>query len=620
MNKLSNCICSVLILNTLPITNILGQHNTLPKPNVLWLVSEDNSPYIGVYGDTITRTPNIDKLAETGVVYDNAFANAPVSSPSRNTIITGLYANSLGNHQMRSEYKAPAFIKLFPQYLKDAGYYTSNCEKEDYNVSKVTHPWSACWNESSNKATYNNRKPGQPFFHVINFGITHESMMFDSIPDQELRFEPKNILVYPYHPNTPDFRHDYAQYYHRVSQLDDQIAAVLEDLKKEGLFENTIVFYFSDHGGVLPRSKRYLFESGLRVPMVIHVPKMYHQLMPDTIGKHSNRMVSFVDLAPTILNLAGINIPKHMQGQPFLGQNAPKSKEYTFGFRGRMDEKYDLMHSARNNQYRYIRNYYPERVYGQYIEYLWGSRAIRDWDSLNKVGKLNETQAAYWKTKPYEELYDISKDPHNVNNLAVDIKYAKVLNKMRNATNKWIAETKPLDVFPEPLMAEIDKKSTLWDSIKGTKYPLMKIHEVAQMSARASKNDFKKLFAYTNDKNPVIAFWAIKSMFQYGNELKESGQMSELRKNITHPALYIQNLTANVLLSLGENIDCKNLILNGLEADNVFNRIEALLLYERVKKDKDIDAAIKFRYNIQTANIYEKSVISKINCGIDIGQ
>lgn len=609
----SNFVYGVLLLNSLPILKVGALGNTFPKPNILWLVSEDNSPYIGVYGDTVARTPNIDKLAETGVVYNNAFSNAPVSAPSRNTIITGMYANSLGNQQMRSEYKAPSFVKLFPQYLKDAGYYTTNCKKEDYNISKGSHPWSAGWNESSSKATYKNRKSGQPFFHVINFGVTHESMLFDSIPDEKLMFKPTDMVVSPYHPNTPSFRHDYAQYYHRMSQLDTQIGEVLDDLKKQGLFENTIVFYYSDHGGVLPRGKRYLFESGLRVPLIIHVPKMYQHLIPDNIGTHTDRMVSFVDLAPSLLNLAGIKIPEYMQGQPFLGENVPAPKEYTFGFRGRMDEVYDLMHTARNRQYRYIRNYYPERIYGQYLEYLWQSRAIRNWEKLNKIGKLNVVQSAYWKTKPYEELYDIVKDPHNVINLAKDPKYTEILAQMSKATDNWIAETKPLDVFPEPMVVDIDKKSVLWDSIKGSNYPLLKIHEVARMSARAAKKDFKTLLAYTSDKNSVIAFWGIKSMFQYGHELKSGGHISEIKRNLTYPELYIQNLTASLLLSLGEKPDCKGFILNGLKSDNEFNRLEALLLYERVSRDKDIDLAIKLRYESVKSNVYEQSAIDKIN-------
>jgi len=612
MKHNSNIIYGVLLLNSLPLLSVGAQNKTAPKPNILWLVSEDNCPYIGVYGDKIARTPNIDKLAETGVVYTHAFSNAPVCAPSRNTIITGMFANSLGNHQMRSNYKSPAMVRLFPHYLKDAGYYTSNNAKEDYNISKVSHPWSACWNESSEAATYKNRRPGQPFFHVKNFGVTHESSLFDSIPDDQLTFRPDDMVVFPYHPNTPDFRHDYAQYYHRINQLDTQIGEILDDLKKEGLFDSTIVFYYADHGGVLPRGKRYLFESGTRVPLIVHVPKMYQHLMPDLIGSHSDRVVSFVDLAPSLLNLAGIKIPEYMQGQPFLGENVPESKDYAFSFRGRMDEKYDLMHSARNRQYRYIRNYYPERIYGQHLEYLWRSRAVRDWEQLNYINKLNEVQSAYWKTKPYEELYDIVKDPHNINNLATDPKYSKVLASMSKATDKWIAEIKPLDVFPEPMMVEIDKNSVLFDSIKGGNYPLMKIHKVARMSARAAEKDFKKLYAYTKDKNPVIAFWGIKAMFQYGNELRSSGLLDEIKKNLTHPELYIQNLTANLLISMGENPDCKEIIMKGINSGNAFNRLEALLLYESLDRNKDMDAAIKLKYESVKGNTYEQSVIDKI--------
>jgi N-sulfoglucosamine sulfohydrolase len=602
----------VVIFNILPNAKIIGQNMTLPKPNIVWLVSEDNCPYIGVYGDKVAKTPNIDKLAETGVVYDNAFSNAPVCAPSRNTIITGMYSNSLGNQQMRSRYKAPSFVKLFPQYLKDAGYYTANCKKEDYNISMETHPWSAPWDESSATASYKNRKPGQPFFYVKNFGITHESQLFDSIPDEKLNFKPADMVVFPYHPNTPDFRHDYAQYYYRINQLDTQIGEVLDDLKKQGLYENTIVFYYSDHGGVLPRGKRYLFESGLHVPMIIHVPEMYKHLMPDKIGTHSDRVISFVDLAPSLLNLAGIKIPKYMQGQAFLGENVAKSKEYAFGFRGRMDEKYDLMHSARNKQYRYIRNYYPERVYGQYLEYLWKSRAIRNWEKLDKEGKLNNVQSAYWKSKPYEELYDIVKDPHNVNNLAKDPKYAKVLAKMSKATNNWIAETRPLDVFPEPMMVDIDKKVVLYDSINGSNYPLMKIHEVARMSARAAKSDFNTLFAYTKDTNPVIAFWGIKAMFQYPDEMKSEDRKIEIRKNLSRPELYLQNLTANLLLSLGDKPDCTAIITNGINSNNVFNRLEGLLLYQTLGRNDKLDAIVKHRYESIKGNLYEQSVMDVI--------
>jgi len=602
----------LIVINSIPLFSTCSEKKTVPPPNILWLVSEDNCPYIGVYGDKVARTPNIDKLAETGVVYVHAFSNAPVSAPARNTIITGMYANSAGNHQMRSIYQIPDFVKFFPEYLREAGYYTTNNPKEDYNTS--TKRVSLAWDESSVQASYKNRKPGQPFFHVQNIGTTHESSLFDSIPDEQLGFKPDDMVVFPYHPNTPNFRHDFAQYYYRINNMDKQVGAFLDDLKKQGLFENTIIFYYGDNGGVLPRGKRYLFESGTRVPMIVHVPKMYRYLLPEEVGAHSERIVSFVDLAPTILNLAGIKIPEYMQGQPFLGEKVPQSKEYAFMFRGRMDEKTDLMHAARNRQYRYIRNYYPERIYGQYLDYLWRSRAVREWEKLFYEGKLNDAQAAYWKTKPYEELYDIVNDPHNVNNLATDPKYSGKLKEMSDATDKWISETQPIDVLPEPMMFEIDKKQSLYDSIKGGNFPIMKLHEIARMSAKADKKDFKTLYACTKDKNPAIAFWGIKAMFQYKEELKTAGLLNDFKKNLSHPELYIKNLTANVLVSFGEKMDFREIILEGVNSDNGLNRSEALQLYMKLDKDSEIDKRIKERYEIEKVNGpgSERNVYSKL--------
>ena len=602
MNFNSKIYCLLPIISTLAITSSCAKKKPLPPPNIVWLVSEDNIPYIGAYGDKLAHTPNIDKLAVSGVVYNHAFVNAPVCAPSRNTIITGMYPNSLGTQHMRSNYKLPDFVKFFPEYLRKAGYYTTNFKKEDYNTSSADSLKHAAWDESyffdakPDMKTYRNRKPGQPFFHVQNFGVTHESSLFDSIPDEKLGYKPDDMVVYPYHPNTFDFRHDYAQYYHKISLLDKEIGEVINELDQQGLLDSTIIFYFGDNGGILPRSKRYLFESGTRVPLIVSVPEMYKHLMPEKIGTHSDRIVSFVDLAPSILNLVGLKIPEYMQGQPFLGKNVPESPDYAFMFRGRMDERYDLMHATRNLQYRYIRNYYPERIYAQHLQYLWQSRAIRVWERLHKEGKLNKVQSAFWETKPYEELYDIVKDPHNINNLAKDPEYADVLNELRNATDNWIAEIKPVDVIPEQMLFSINKKAVLYDFLKNGNFPLMKVHEVARMSARAAKEDFKTLYAYTKDENPAIAFWGIKAMFQYADELKSSGLLDEFKKNLSHPELFIQLLTADVLIGIGEKQDFRQIILDGVNSDNRYNRLEALELYEKLARDKDIDKRIIERY------------------------
>lgn len=279
------------------------------RPNILWIVSEDNSPFIGAYGDSFATTPNIDHFATQSVRYTHAFATAPVCAPSRSTLITGLYPSSLGTLHMRSNYPLPAIVKFFPRYLREAGYYTSNNAKKDYNT--IDQP--EAWDESSQKATYKNRKSGQPFFSVFNIGISHESQLHNSIPNADLKHDPEKVLIPPYHPRTPEMKHDWAQYYDRIQEMDEQVGAILKELEASGLSDNTIVFYYSDHGGVLGRSKRFMYESGLHVPLIIRFPEKYSHLASGKPGSSNARIVSFVDFAPAMLSLANIDPPVHMQ-------------------------------------------------------------------------------------------------------------------------------------------------------------------------------------------------------------------------------------------------------------------------------------------------------------------
>ncbi|HET9486078.1 MAG TPA: sulfatase, partial [Chryseosolibacter sp.] len=337
------------------------------RPNILWIVSEDNSPFIGAYGDEFATTPNIDQFASKGVRYTNAFATAPVCAPSRSTLITGMYPSSLGTEHMRSTYPVPTSVKFFPRYLREAGYYTSNNAKKDYNT--IDQP--EAWDESSNKATYKNRKGDQPFFAVFNIGVSHESQLHSHIPQANLKHDPEKVSIPPYHPRTPEMKHDWAQYYDRMQAMDYQVGAILNDLHESGLSESTIVFYYSDHGGVLGRSKRFMYESGLHVPLIIRFPQKFAHLAPGPPGSSTDRIVTFVDFAPTILGLANIRLPGYMQGKPFLGSSNTPAREYAFAFRGRMDERIDMIRSVRDEQYRYIRNYMPHKIYGQYLQYLW---------------------------------------------------------------------------------------------------------------------------------------------------------------------------------------------------------------------------------------------------------
>ena len=348
---------------------------TESKPNILWIVSEDNSPFFGCYGDELATTPTFDKLATEGILYQNAFANAPVCAPARSTIITGMYPPSMGTENMRSIYPTPVSIKFFPQYLREAGYYCTNNSKEDYNMIKP----EGVWDESSTKAHYKNRKEGQPFFAIFNLTVSHESSIHKSIPNDSLRHDPAKVKLPPYHPDTPEMRHDWAQYYDKIEDLDGQVAVLLKELEDAGLADNTIVAYYGDHGGVIARSKRFVYESGTRVPMIWRFPKKYEHLAPGLPGSKTDRLVSFVDLAPTMLSLANISIPGYMQGNAFLGDQQTPPQGYVHLFRGRMDERIDLPRAVRHKQYRYIKNYMPHRIYGQYLEYLWKAPSCRSW-------------------------------------------------------------------------------------------------------------------------------------------------------------------------------------------------------------------------------------------------
>lgn len=320
---------------------ISGCREQIPDelPNILWIVSEDNSPFLGCYGDELAITPNLDKLASDRFLYTHTYANAPVCAPARNTIITGVYACSNGNQHMRSGYPLSETVAMYPRYLRELGYYCTNNAKEDYNTTKQTD----VWDESSNKAHYRNRKDGQSFFHVKNIGTSHESSIHKSVPTDEIMHKSEDMKLPPYHPDTKEMRHDWAQFYDKITAMDAEVGEVLQQLEDDGLADNTIVFYYSDHGGILGRSKRYVYESGTHVPFLIRIPEKYKYLFPaEKPGSEVNRLISFVDLAPTMLSITGIPVPDYMQGNAFLGRQKTEDPDYAYMFRGRMDEWYDM--------------------------------------------------------------------------------------------------------------------------------------------------------------------------------------------------------------------------------------------------------------------------------------
>ena len=549
------------------------------RPNILWIVSEDNSPFIGAYGDTFATTPNIDKLATEGIRYINAFATAPVCAPSRSTLITGMYPSSLGTEHMRSVYPVPAFVSFFPRYLREAGYYTSNNAKKDYNT--IDQP--EAWDESSSTATYKNRQSGQPFFAVFNIGISHESQVHNYIPLSGLKHDPEKVPIPPYHPRTAEMKHDWAQYYDRIQSMDEQVGAILRELDESGLRDNTIVFYYSDNGGVLGRSKRFMFESGLHVPLIVRFPEKYRNLAPAAPGSATDRLVSFVDFAPTILNLANVRVPEYMQGQPFLGKSIASSPEYAFALRGRMDERFDMVRSARDKKYRYIRNYMPHKIYGQYLEYLWKAPSMGSWEQAFRDGRLNEVQSAFWKPKPPEELYDVQADPHNIRNLAGDKQYRKVMRRMREANRKWLLEVKDVGFIPEPMMVEIVKKQSLYDYARSGNYPLKDIMAAAELASSRDPADLPALIKMLTNKNAVIRYWAATGCSVLSRHAASAEQ--ELMNRLGDSEISVRIAAAEALYLQGEKERPLAALKLALKSDNAMARVQALNVLEIMGDD-----------------------------------
>ena len=436
------------------------------RPNIVWISNEDMSPHLGAYGDPLARTPVLDRFARESVRYARAFTTAPVCAPSRAAIITGMYQNAIGAQHMRTTedrvpelpgpYLAvpPFYVKAFPEYLRAAGYYTSNRAKTDYQFGE---PFTI-WDDVGADAHWRRRSdPKQPFFAVFNLMVTHESQIVPSSPARKgkpLVTDRSKIVVPPYYPDTPAVREELARMYDNIADMDSQVGEILGQLEADGLADNTIVFYWSDHGDGVPRSKRSLYDSGLRVPLMIRWPEM----APGIAGTVNQQLVSMIDLAPTVLALAGVDIPAHLQGRVIVGPKAVPTgnvPEFVFAARDRMDIEYDMMRSARDRQFLYIRNFAPELPYAGHIIYRNQSAIMQDWLRLQAERALTGTAALWMRTsRPAEELYDTDTDPHQVHNIADDTAHKHTLERMRKAVTDWMTRINDQGLVNEPEMIQ----------------------------------------------------------------------------------------------------------------------------------------------------------------------
>jgi uncharacterized sulfatase len=578
-----------------------AQINTVvEKPNILWITCEDTSPRLGCYGDELAITPNLDKLADEGIRYTKAFATAPVCAPSRSCLVTGVYATSLGTQHLRSEVKLPEKIKCFPEYLRAAGYYCSNNYKKDYNFIDVN-----VWDESSHEAHWRTRRPGQPFFSVFNFVSTHQGQIngsdeefeekYGSKLEPQERHNPAEISLPPYYPDTPFVRKIWARYYDLITFMDKQVGELLDELEADGLADNTIVFFYADHGLGIPRFKRTLYDSGLHVPLIVRFPERYQHLAPTQPGETIENLVSFVDFAPTVLSLVNLPIPDYMQGRAFLGPRSKSPRQYLFGASSRVDEAYEFSRCVRGERYKYIRNFFPHLPYVQPSQYCDQAEIMQELRRAVAEDELTPAQKLLWTaTKPTEELYDTIADPHEINNLVGRPETRAVLEKLSKTLRAWMLQTRDTGLLPEAEMHIRAEGSTPYTITRSArKYPQRRILAVADLVGKGPEN-IPRLIRFLSDSDSVVRYWAVIGLDALG---PQAGPATEALEGVLEDASpNVRFAAAGVLCRMGACNAALPVLADGLKEER-----EETVLYAAREIQRIGDAALPIVEQIREA-------------------
>jgi uncharacterized sulfatase len=488
-----------------------------------------------------------------------------------------MYPTSTGSEHMRSMVPYPFGKKMFPQFLREAGYYCSNNAKEDYNLEKP----GTVWNDSSAMAHWRNRKPPQPFFAVFNSEKSHESKL--RVRPHKQIHDPAKVRLPAYDPDTPEVREDWAQYYDIVTEADADAGKRLAELEEAGLAEDTIVFYWGDHGSGMPRNKRWPYDSGLRVPLVVYIPEKLKHLRPPeyTRGGRSDRLVSFVDFAPTVLSLAGIQPLEWMQGRAFLGKFQESPQPFIYGFRGRMDERFDLVRSFTDGRYVYIRNYMPHKIYGQHIDYMFQTPTTRVWKRLHDEGKLTPAQDAFWNTKSSEELYDLQSDPDEILNLATSPAHQETIERFRKAQQGLAKTIRDVGFLPEGELFSRSKGSSPYDmGHDDSKYPFERVFKTAEVASMLKPDATSTLQQHLKDDDSAVRYWAVSGMLMRGRGATESAH-ADLVAALHDPSAYVRIAAAEALGRYGRDADLKAALnvlleLGPLDRNSVFVSMAAL--------------------------------------------
>ncbi len=551
----------LLLFLALVVTSVHGVSvQGADRPNILWLTCEDNSvDWVGCYGNPHADTPNIDKLASEGFQYMHCYANAPVCAPQRSTWITGVYALSMGTHPMRSRYPVPhETIKYYPDLLKKAGYFVGNVTKTDYNIGGRDD--GDCWD--TNKANWEELKTREPFFMVINSTKSHESQAFGDV--NNTTHSPDDVRLAKYHPNIEDIRKNYAHYHDQIKKMDADIGKALAELEASGLAENTIVIHNSDHGGVIARSKRFLYNSGTHCPLVIRIPGKFKHLRPGEPGSKIEDLVSFIDMPKTWLNLCGAETPKYLQGNVFLGPDTEK-RDYHVSFRGRMDERCDNVRAIRDQRFLYIRNYMPYAPWGQHLNYLWTMRATQAWEQHYKEGKTDSITGRFFQTKPMEELYDTAADPDNVNNLIQDVAYANDVNRLSTALDEWQVKYFDSGLLPETEVVRLSEQrgTTIYEMVRDpVAYDVKSLQAESGRALEQDPANLAQFYKNLNSSDLGLRYWATEGCFHLQD--KVTLDLSLIRDRLNDDSHHVRIMAAWILYRAGEKQaaqDCWNELL-----------------------------------------------------------
>lgn len=582
-----------LLLGLLLLLTFAVDASANERPNFLWIMSEDNSThFLKLFDPTGAPAPNIEALAAEGITFDNAFSNAPVCSVARTTLITSCYAPRIGTFHHRKSFLVPMpeGVKMFPAYLHNAGYYTSNNSKEDYNAIKSDD----VWDDSSRKATWRNRKKGQPFFHVQTFTTTHESSLHfpeKNVSEKPTQTNPDTVFVPPHHPRTETFAYTYARYHDRIQEVDKQIGKLVDELKQDGLLETTFIFYFGDHGGVLPRGKGYAYDTGLHVPLVIRLPEKFRDQMPEKPGSRSEQIVSFVDFGPTVLNLADVNGSDKTDGLAFMGigPQGLAQKGESFGYADRFDEKYDMVRTLRNQKYRYVRNLQPFNFDGLMNNYRYKMAAYREWRTLFDEGKLNDVQRQFFEPRPAEMLFDVEADPYETVDLSGDPEHAEVLAEMRARLNGYLTSMPDLGFYPESYLAEnaADNPVEFGQQHQNEIARLVEIANLELLSYEEAESQLKESLA---SSDPWQRYWGLIACSSHGKAALPLGKTIE--SIATSDPENLNRVRAVEFLALAAGVDPVPVIKQALA--NAKTATEANLILNTVVLLQDGQPSVKF--------------------------